>query len=149
MFAAMAISAFLVMINIIVHYEVLRLMSAYVPNLPIAVRLKVLIVVFGCFVAHTIEVWLYAGAFLAIYKAGLGSLQGQVEEYFADFLYFSATSYSTMGIGDVYPTGALRLISGIEGINGLFLIAWSTSFTYFVMDRLWPLHPNEEPKSQG
>jgi hypothetical protein len=26
-----------------------------------------------------------------------------------------------MGIGDVYPAGALRLISGIEGINGLFL----------------------------
>jgi len=149
MFAAMAISAFLVMVNIIVHYEVLRLLSACVPNLPIAVRLKVLIVVFGCFVAHTIEVWLYAGAFFAIYKAGLGSLQGQVEEHFADFLYFSATSYSTMGIGDVYPTGALRLISGIEGINGLFLIAWSTSFTYFVMDRLWALHPDQKPKAQG
>ena len=44
MFAEMAISAFLVMVNILVHYEVLRLMSAYVPNLPIAVRLKVLIV---------------------------------------------------------------------------------------------------------
>ena len=45
-----------------------------------------------------------------------------------------------MDLGDVYPVGALRLLSGIEGINGLFLIAWSTSFTYFVMDRLWPLH---------
>jgi hypothetical protein len=138
MFAALAISAFLVTVNIVVHYEVLRLMSAYVPNLPIAIRLKVLIVVLGCFVAHTIEVWLYAGAFLVIYKAGLGSLQGQVEEHFADFLYFSATSYST-----------LRLISGIEGINGLFLIAWSTSFTYFVMDRLWPLHPDQGPKARG
>ena len=39
-----------------------------------------LFVVLGCFVAHTVEVWLYAGAFLAIYKSGLGSLQGQVEE---------------------------------------------------------------------
>ncbi|MFL6819652.1 MAG: ion channel [Bradyrhizobium sp.] len=143
MFVAMAISAVLVMANILVHYEALRLMSAYVPKLPIAVRFKVLIVVLGCFVAHTIEVWLYAGAFELIYKAGLGSLKGQVEGHFADFLYFSATSYSTMGIGDVYPSGALRLISGIEGINGLFLIAWSTSFTYFVMDRLWPLHPDK------
>jgi hypothetical protein len=143
MFAAMGISAILVTACILVHYEALRLMSVYVPRLPIAVRLKVLIVVLGCFVAHTIEVWLYAGAFLIIYKNGVGSLKGQVEEQFADFLYFSATSYSTMGVGDVYPTGALRLISGIEGINGLFLIAWSTSFTYFVMDRLWPLHPDK------
>jgi hypothetical protein len=117
-------------------------LSTFVPDLKVAVRIKVLVVVIGCFVAHTIEVWLYAGAFLLIFKSGLGSLKGQVDESFADFLYFSATSYSTMGIGDVYPTGALRLISGIEGINGLFLIAWSTSFTYFVMDRLWPLHPD-------
>ena len=142
MFLAMLLAAFLVTANILVHYEMLRLMSAYVPNIPIAVRFKVLVVVLGCFVAHTIEVWLYALAYLLIDRAGIGSLQGQVDESFADFLYFSATSYSTLGFGDVYPTGALRLISGIEGINGLFLIAWSTSFTYFVMDRLWPLHPD-------
>jgi ion channel len=142
MFLALLLAAFLVAANILVHYEMLRLMSAYVPGLPIAVRLKVLVVVLGCFVAHTVEVWLYALAYLLIDRAGIGSLQGQVDESFADFLYFSATSYSTLGFGDVYPTGALRLISGIEGINGLFLIAWSTSFTYFVMDRLWPLHPD-------
>jgi hypothetical protein len=142
MLSEMAISAVLVVASILIHYEALRLMSTFVPNLEVAVRVKVLIVVIGCFFAHTLEVWLYAGAFLLIFKSGLGSLKGQVDESFADFLYFSATSYSTMGIGDVYPTGALRLISGIEGINGLFLIAWSTSFTYFVMDRLWPLHPD-------
>jgi hypothetical protein len=50
-------------VNILVHYEVLRLMSAFVLYLPIAVRLKVLTEVLGCFVAHTIEIWLYAAAF--------------------------------------------------------------------------------------
>jgi hypothetical protein len=48
------------------------------------------------------------------------------------------------GVGDVNPAGALRLIFGIEGTNGLFLIGWSTSFTYFVMDCLWPLHPDKK-----
>lgn len=146
MLLELAISAALVISCIVIHYEALRLMSAYVPNLNVPVRIKVLVIVLGCFAAHTLEVWLYAAAFLSIYKSGLGSLKGQVEESFADFLYVSATSYSTMGIGDVYPTGALRLASGIEGINGLFLIAWSTSFTYFVMDRLWPLHPDPDDK---
>jgi hypothetical protein len=144
MFSGLAISTLLVIACILIHYECLRLMSVFVPTLPIPIRLKVLMIVLGCFLAHTIEVWFYALAFFIIYKAGIGALSGHVEEHFADFLYFSATSYSTMGIGDVYPTGALRLISGIEGINGLFLIAWSTSFTYFVMDRLWPLHPEKE-----
>ena len=140
MFSAIGLSALLVTINIFVHYEVLRFLSAYVPKLGLAVRVKVLVVVLGCFVAHTIEVWLYALSYMLISRTGLGSLKGQVEGDFADYLYFSATSYSTLGFGDVYPIGALRLVSGVEGINGLFLIAWSTSFTYFVMDKLWPLH---------
>src|SRR3954447_4867928 len=105
MFAAMGISAILVTASILVHYESLRLMSVYVPSLPIAVRLKVLIVVLGCFVAHTIEVWLYAGAFLVIYKNGVGSLKGQVEEQFADFFYFSPPPFFTIGGGGVFfPT---------------------------------------------
>jgi hypothetical protein len=140
----MVFAGILVIACILVHYEAIRLLSARIPDLRIGVRLKVLLVVSGCFLAHTIEVWLYAIAFYLIHLAGLGSLQGQTEQHLADFLYFSATSYSTMGIGDVYPAGALRLLSGVEGINGLFLIAWSTSFTYFVMDRLWPLHPDRQ-----
>ncbi len=140
MLIALTLAALLVIVSFVVHYEMLRLLSLLIPKLNLAVRLKVLFVVLGCFVAHTIEVWMYAVAYLLIDLAGLGSLKGQLHESFADFLYFSATSYSTLGLGDVYPLGALRLISGIEGINGLFLIAWSTSFTYFVMDRLWPLH---------
>src|ERR1700709_807841 len=102
MFAAIGLSALLVTINIFVHYEVLRFLSAYVPKLGLAVRVKVLVVVLGCFVAHTIEVWLYALSYMLIDRAGIGSLQGQVDESFADFLYFSATSYSTLGFGDVY-----------------------------------------------
>lgn len=140
MLMALVLSTFLVVSCIVIHYEVLRLLSIVIPVLEIAVRLRVLLVVLGCFVAHTVEIWLYAIAYLLLDLTALGSLKGQVEEQFADFLYFSATSYSTLGIGDVYPTGVFRLISGIESVNGLFLIAWSTSFTYFVMNRLWPLH---------
>ena len=144
MFSAIGLSALLVTLNIFVHYEALRLLSSFVPKLKLAIRLKVLIVVLGCFVAHTIEVWLYALTYMLVSRTGLGALKGQIEGHFDDYLYFSATSYSTMGFGDVYPIGALRLLSGVEGINGLFLIAWSTSFTYFVMDKLWPLHSDRK-----
>ena len=146
MLIALFLSSTLVAATIFIHYEILRGLSGIVPILKIPVRLKVLIVVFGCFLAHTLEVWLYAGVYYVVNLNGLGSLKGQVEEGFADFLYFSATSYSTLGLGDVFPLGALRLISGIEGINGLFLIAWSTTFTYFVMDKLWPLHSDRSTK---
>lgn len=85
MFTSMAISAILVTTSIFFHYEALRLMSVHVPSLPIAVRLKVLTVALGCFAAHTIEVWLYAGAFSLIYETGLGSLKGGGRRAFCRF----------------------------------------------------------------
>jgi len=49
------------------------------------------------------------------------------------------TSYTTLGIGEVYPTVPLRLIVGMASLNGFLLITWSASFTYLVMQRYW--HP--------
>lgn len=140
----LALASVLVVVTIFTHYEALRLISILLPKIELSVRLKILCTVAGCFVAHSIEVWLYALAYLVLERSGFGALKGQIEDRFSDYLYFSATSYSTLGFGDVYPVGSLRLIAGIEGLNGLFLIAWSTSFTYFVMNRLWPLHKDSD-----
>ena len=121
------------------HYEALRVLSLLIPKLKFAVRLKVLFVVVGCFAAHTIEVWMYAVAYLLIDLAGLGSLKASFTTVSPTFCIFPRHVFDPRS-RRCLPLGALRLISGVEGINGLFLIAWSTSFTYFVMDRLWPLH---------
>ena len=137
-------SAVLVITTIVFHYEALRLLSRVLPFLSIPVRVKVLLVVLCCFAAHTIEVWIYALAYVFLNDLGWGSLHGRHTGTFSDYLYFSATSYSTLGFGDISPEGSLRVISGVVGLNGLFLVAWSTSFTYFVMDRLWPLHPEND-----
>lgn len=55
MLSEMAISSVLVVTTILVHYEALRVLSTFVPDLKVAVSVKVLIVVIGCFVAHTME----------------------------------------------------------------------------------------------
>ena len=73
----------------------------------------------------------------------------EVQETFSSYLYYSATSYSSLGVGDVYARGSLRLISSFEVINGLTLIAWSATFTYFAVQKMWeasglPLHINCE-----
>lgn len=138
------ISAALVICTIVFHYEVLRFLSARLPKMGAPVRFRILIVVASCFAAHVIEIWFYALAFALIDYLGWGTLAGAVEGRFADYLYFSVTSYSTLGFGDIAPGGALRLVSGVEALNGLFLIAWSTSFTYLAMERLWPLHTRVE-----
>jgi len=37
----------------------------------------------------------------------------------------------------VVPTGDLRLVAGVEALNGLLLIGWSASYTFIAMERFW------------
>lgn len=52
-------------------------------------------------------------------------------------LYFSAETYTTLGFGDLTPAGPVRLLAGVEALNGLLLIGWSASYTYIAMERFW------------
>lgn len=56
---------------------------------------------------------------------------------------FSAETYTTIGLGDIYPLGPLRLITGIEALNGLLLIGWSASFTYLAMQKFWDIRERD------
>jgi hypothetical protein len=71
---------------------------------------------------------------------GIGSFGGALEHHFADYLYFSTATYTSLGYGDIYPRGGLRLMAGIETVTGLMMIAWSASFTYLTMEKFWGLH---------
>ncbi len=123
MFPAIPISAVLVICTIVFHYEVLRALSSHLPKMGAPIHARVLIVVSSCFAAHVIEVGFYAVAFWSIHHLGWGALSGSTEGHFGDYLYFSASSYSTLGFGDIAPSGALRLAAAIEALNGLFLVA--------------------------
>ena|ERR671922_80488 len=35
------------------------------------------------------------------------------------------------------PLKELRLLAGMEALNGLLLIGWSASYTYIAMERFW------------
>ncbi|MCP5150076.1 MAG: two pore domain potassium channel family protein [Ectothiorhodospiraceae bacterium] len=140
MLASMFFAAVLVLLTVLLHYEALRLVSLLLPKLTIPVRARIIVVVVGAFCAHTAEVWLYAIAYaLLAGRFGIGTIGGTFGGHFEDYLYFSAVTYTSLGLGDVYPLGGLRLLAGVEALNGLVLIAWSASFTYLAMERLWNL----------
>ena len=52
-------------------------------------------------------------------------------------MYFSAETYTSLGFGDVTPLGPIRLLAGVEALNGLLLIGWSASYTFIAMERFW------------
>jgi hypothetical protein len=49
----------------------------------------------------------------------------------------STETYASLGFGDVYPVGVMRLVAGIEALTGLLMIGWTASFTYLEMCRHW------------
>jgi hypothetical protein len=142
MLIAASVSLVLVGLTILIHYEALRALSEFLPGpRHLGIRGRMILVVFACFLAHTIEVWTYAiGFWLLQDELRLNSLTGEPLSDFLDFVYFSATTYTSLGFGDIYPAGQARLMAGVEALNGLMLIAWSASFTYLVMEKFWPLH---------
>ena len=128
----------LLVLTTAIHYEVLRVLTVGLPALHVPARAKLMVVIFGTFFAHAVEICLYALAFyvLARYLAA-GTLGDASRSSLTLSLYFSAETYTSLGYGDVVPGGDLRLLAGMEALNGLLLIGWSASYTYIAMERFW------------
>lgn len=134
--------ALLVVLTAVFHYEVLRGLNAALPGLRVPNRAKLLVVIFTTFVAHAIEMGLYGLAFYSLVTVfHVGGLAGSTPSL-ASALYFSAETYTSLGFGDLTPTGPIRLLAGVEALNGLLLIGWSASFTYICMERFWNVGPD-------
>jgi hypothetical protein len=86
----------------------------------------IVFVVLGLVAIHTIEIWLYGVVYLS-----LGALPD-----FESALYFSTTSFTTIGYGDVVLERSWRLFGAVEGANGLLLFGWSTAFLIAVTARM-------------
>ncbi|MEO7504473.1 MAG: ion channel [Sphingomicrobium sp.] len=85
-----------------------------------------LTVALGLFVVHGLEIWLYAFVYLAI-----GAVEGLREA-----VYFSTITYGAIGYSDAAMAPGWRLVSAIEGINGIILIGWSTAFFVTLIARM-------------
>lgn len=141
MFAAVSLSLILVLVTCLIHYEGLRLLSrGLIATTALAERRKVLIAILSIFAIQILEIALYAVAYwYADIVVDIGGFAGVHEVGSFQYFYFSAESFTTLGLGDIYPVGPLRLLASIESINGLLLIGWSTSYTFYGMQRHWQM----------
>lgn len=147
---ALFVSAVLVFATILLHYEYLRMLSSLLPRLETSGRVRVLIGILGVFVAHTTEIVLYGLAYYYLRdKFDLGNFGGHFADTPFTFFYFSAETYTSLGFGDIFPVGPLRLVCGIETLNGLLLIGWSASFTYVFMEHFWKIGTGSQPTERS
>ena len=146
MFTSIVACCLIVVTTTILHYEVLRGLNANLTALPIPNRAKLLVVILSAFVAHTAEMAIYGIViYVLVAWLGAGSLSGSAGFSLGSCMYFSAETYTSLGFGDLTPNGPVRLLAGVEALNGLLLIGWSSSFTYISMERFW----SDPAKSAG
>ena len=138
MLTAWIITIILVWLTIAIHYEALSRLSTLAPKIHVPLRRRMVLIVFMIAVAHGIEVFLFAGGlYLASAVFDLGRLAGALEGSVRDYIYFSVVSYTSLGYGDIRPTGFLRTIAGFEAVIGLLMMAWSAAFTLHLMQKYW------------
>ncbi len=138
---AIIISIALVLLTTFIFYEILGLTLKVISRHSLRARPLMFFLVIVIFSAHTIVVWIYGIVYWAcVHFLGFEALSGLNNNDFFGYIYFSAATYSSLGIGDIFPHGALQFITGVEVLNGLMLIGWSIMFTYFSVQKLWDIH---------
>lgn len=140
MLLTLAVAFVLLASCLLLHLWVLEGLGRWVYRRGDQLRHPLPIVLTTIFIAHLMEVVLYALGLALLDWAGEGELTGAIvggPDWFEDHFYFAIASYTTLGIGDILPHGNIRVVAGLAALNGLVLVAWSASFTYLIMERLW------------
>ncbi len=138
MFTQYIVNATLIALVVVIHYEFLHQFTVLMPKLRIRHRYRIVLGVYAALMAHVVEVWTFGIAYKLMHDAeGWGQLSGDFDGTLLSAVYFSFTAYTTLGLGDIVPTGDIRFLVGLEALAGFVLITWTASFLYLEMTRLW------------
>jgi hypothetical protein len=138
MATVIVVNIIVITLAVLIHYEFLYRTTDLLPRLKIRHRLRIVFIVLIALTAHAAEVWVFGITFFLLDRGQeWGHLQGNFDGDLLDCIYFSFTTYTTLGPGDIEPIGDLRFLAGLESLTGLVLITWTASFIYLEMTRYW------------
>ena len=96
--------------------------------------------VYGLLILHLLQIFVWA----AFYH-----YEGCFENLSTCF-YYSATSYSTAGYGDVVLPDEWRILGSIEAVTGVLMFGWSTGVLFSVINHLashfWQIRHDDPSK---
>jgi len=89
-----------------------------------------IVAVSGIMLAIITEIWLWAVFFFYMTtEPSLHTLESA--------LYFSTSTFTSLGLGDITLSHAWRLLSSFEAANGLLIFGWSTAFLFEIVSNLY------------
>lgn len=111
-----------------------RLMHRYAGShgdLPTATAMRILIGTGTILVGlHVAQIILWAVVYRGLpTSADLPTMESAV--------YFSFVTFTTLGYGDITLDPSWRILSGIESMNGILLVGWSTATFFAAVQRIW------------
>jgi len=138
MLMTVPVNVVLVTVAVLIHYEALNFLSRLFHQMSLRHRFRLVLGVGGALCAHALEIWVFALAYWLLIDTGLfGNLEGHFGGTLVDCAYYSFTTYTSLGFGDIHPVGLIRFSSALETLTGLVLIGWTASFIYMEMRRFW------------
>lgn len=138
MIEAFILNSLVVALAVLIHYEMLFRLSLIIPKLKLKHHFRVVFGIFGALVAHVIEIWMFALSYYYMHLSGkFGFLTGKFSSSMLDCVYFSFVTYTSLGLGDIFPVGEIRFLTGLEALTGLVLITWTASFMFIEMQKFW------------
>lgn len=135
MLLPLLVSSFMIILTVVIHMIGLGLLIAIMRARIDRIKpyeaiwrqmLMILVIVLALFAIHTLQIWLYAMLYL-----GLGEFHTLEAA-----LYYSTSSFTTVGYGEVVLDEQWRMVGAIESANGFILIGWSTAFLISVISKL-------------
>jgi hypothetical protein len=134
MIGLVALALLLIFVSVAVHAVVVARMMMHLIN---SAHLRV----FNVFRAHALLLFLVFTALLASHLlqaalwAGAYYLIGGFDDM-ATSLYFSLSSYTTVGFADVVLPQHLRLLGPLEAAIGVLMFGWSTGYIFAFATRM-------------
>jgi hypothetical protein len=133
MLVQLILATFMVIIIVAIHLlglalltRILRSHSRVMRSVRIFPVTLLLLATIGLIGIHTVEIWLYAGAYLEF----------RTFRTFEEALYFSTVTYSTIGYGDMLLPKEWRIFGAIEGPVGIMMLGWSTAYLVSMLSQL-------------
>ena len=131
---AILISIALIAFTLSLHYLVFRQVSGILFRWSCPCYPGLVLAVTAITLAHVVEAAAFAiGFWWAAVVLAIGSFDTAQAMSWMDYFYFSLVNFTTLGRGDIAPTGHLRLLAAIEAFAGFLMITASGSYVLQVM----------------
>ena len=132
MLGQLSLAAAVIVATVIVHAVSLEIIlrTLLAINIEWEARWRTLtfsLTILAIFMAHLVEISIWAVFYY--FMEGIETLEAA--------LYFSTSSFTTVGYGDLVLSEEWRLFGSLESANGMMLFGWSTAFIFETVTRTY------------